>query len=746
MSADAGLRQWIEQIDGPAALLRPSPWLFTPNTALEDLLGPAGPRQAAIRQAFDADGGDLLQQLARGQAFQARLRIEPAPVAGHARQLHLEFTPLHGRDDWLVIAVDISSVERTHSRTELTLGRLEHTLDQLNELISMIDHEENMLFVNAAYARFFGTTRQEATGKKVAEVMGENYAPTTPPRQVVFRTLKPVRYERLLTDSHGEERIMGILLWPLLDAQGRLAKMATLTRDVTLRHQGMQALRQTLERLDTLFEAGIEGVLLCEGGVIVDAHPIACQHIGLAREELVGQPLRLALDRLDVPPVGDAELASLHLTLRRGAHGGPPLQIRAITFMDEDRPCQAVLLQDMSYRYEAQRRIDRLVTDLRWQTARAEAADRGKSVFLASASHDLRQPIHALGLFLTTLQSLGGAPPPLRSDTFVPIALRMRASLDSLMKLLNLLLGASLHDAGQPPLSLQAAPLQAPFNDLVSEFAAMAAQKGLRLRAVPSRAWVLADPTVLRRVLANLVSNAVRYTQQGRIVLGARRRGASVELQVWDTGIGIPPEKIDAIFQEFFRVDTAPTRDGRSEGLGLSIVRRAAAQLGARLDVRSVPGRGSMFSVLLPRCAPADAQAPAPAARTPVPEAAASTQGRHILLIDDDEQVLVATAQLLTSWGHQVLSAANASEAMRLCEAQPTRIDTVICDYMLDPSMDGLELLLGLRAQHLGPLPVCMVTGDMSAERIEQANRHGFTLLHKPVSAEALQRFLRSAT
>ncbi len=607
----------------------------------------------------------------------------------------------------------------------------------------MLDHEETLLYVNASYATYYATSTAEAPGRKIGQVMGDNYFLTAPFRGEFFRTRRPVRYERFIPDMQGEDRVLSVALCPVSDGEGRPPKMATLARDVTLRHRGMQALRQTLDRLNALFEAGIEGILLSDGGVITDANPIACRHICLEREQLIGQPLVHALEMLGVPPLDgllDGEgRRDMQLSLWPDKDGAPPLHVQAITFMDEDRPCQAVLLQDVSYRYEAQRRIDRLVTDLRWQTARAEAADRGKSVFLASASHDLRQPIHALGLFLTTIQSLSRAPPPLPSEPFTPIVQRMRASLDGLMRLLDMLLGASLRDAGHQMLTPRSLALQPAFDALVSEFAPLAAEKGLVLHVVPSRAWVLGDPTVLHRVLANLVSNAIRYTERGRVVLGARARGADLELQVWDTGIGIAPEQLDTIFQAFYRGETPRAVPGdRAEGLGLSIVRRAAADIGARLDVRSTPGRGSMVSVRLPRGKPQGQERPGETAAQ-----APGDSGRHILLIEDDEQVLLATASLLESWGHQVINARSATEALLLFEADPRHIDALICDYMLDPSMDGLALLLRLRAQHPGPLPVCMITGDMSAERIEQAKRHGFTLLHKPVGAASLQRFLQ---
>ena len=746
MNAVSEARTWVEQIDGPAALLRLSPWRFTPNAALDVLLAPMEQQQPAWQRAFAASDGSLPELLARGQAFQGHLHLDPAPGTNAPRLLHADFAPLAGRDDWVCTFVDLSPIDHAPSRRALTLERLTHTLDQLQELISMLDHEETLLYVNASYATYYATSTAEAPGRKIGQVMGDNYFLTAPFRGEFFRTRRPVRYERFIPDMQGEDRVLSVALCPVSDGEGRPPKMATLARDVTLRHRGMQALRQTLDRLNALFEAGIEGILLSDGGVITDANPIACRHICLEREQLIGQPLVHALEMLGVPPLDgllDGEgRRDMQLSLWPDKDGAPPLHVQAITFMDEDRPCQAVLLQDVSYRYEAQRRIDRLVTDLRWQTARAEAADRGKSVFLASASHDLRQPIHALGLFLTTIQSLSRAPPPLPSEPFTPIVQRMRASLDGLMRLLDMLLGASLRDAGHQMLTPRSLALQPAFDALVSEFAPLAAEKGLVLHVVPSRAWVLGDPTVLHRVLANLVSNAIRYTERGRVVLGARARGADLELQVWDTGIGIAPEQLDTIFQAFYRGETPRAVPGdRAEGLGLSIVRRAAADIGARLDVRSTPGRGSMFSVRLPRGKPQGQERPGETAAQ-----APGDSGRHILLIEDDEQVLLATASLLESWGHQVINARSATEALLLFEADPRHIDALICDYMLDPSMDGLALLLRLRAQHPGPLPVCMITGDMSAERIEQAKRHGFTLLHKPVGAASLQRFLQGLT
>lgn len=736
----------VEGVVGPAALLRLSPWHLRPNAALAALLAPAERERDAFSQCFESPHGELIDLLMRQRPFKGRLHAPFAAAGGHWRLLHVDFMPQPESTEWLCTFVDLSPIEDEHMRRSLTLQHLNDTLYRLQDSISLVTHDELVLFGNPAYALLFSPSNDEVDHLPLKDVMGEvNYEVTAPYRRTLFETSEPVRYERVLVDREGQERVMDVMLRPILDGNGRAIRMATLSRNVTSRHQGMVAIRRNLERLDALFEAGIEGILLCEGGRIRDANPVAARHLDTTREALVGQPLDSVWAMLGLAPLlahanGPPDL-DLHLCRLPQGAGTPPLTIQCIEFTDEGRACHAVLLQDMSYRLQAQRRIDRLVADLRQQTAKATAADQGKSVFLAAASHDLRQPIHSLGLFLTTVQSLVRSATPLDRKTLRPIAQRMRASLDSLTQLLDALLGASVLRANNEAVTLQPVALQSVFDAVLTEFAPVVAGKGLRLKAVPCRAWVLTDPVVLRRIVTNLVANAVRYTRRGRVVIGARARGSQMEIQVWDTGVGIPGEQLGAIFETFYRVDLKVPRGERAEGLGLSIVKRAATQLGARLDVRSTEHRGSMFSVTQPRCPPQRAD---PAMSVTHPPAASGAP-RCVLLIDDDEQVRDATVDLLTAWGHTVIVAANANEALRACESDSHRIDAVLCDYIDGPVIEQLEHTLRRRAQGNGPIPFCMVTGDMSAERLEQARQHGLQLLHKPVSAAALRQFLLMA-
>ena len=735
----------LEGCTGLAALIRTSPWCFTPNQALQQLMAETDLPQQAFERMFEGPVGQLPALLSEGRAFSGRLRVPAEQARRQGRLLHADLMPLSDAGMWIGTFLDLSPVEDEHTRCARTLYHLEDTLHRMSDYLSLVARDETLLFMNRSMAQFYGATPERIEGRTVLDFMGPaNHALTLPYRRALFDTGEPIGYERILINSEGSERVLAVALRSIQNVQGETVRMATFSRDITLRHQGMEAIRRTLERLDALFGAGIEGIVLCEDGRVRDANPVAARHLGTTVEELVGQPLDAVRPLLGLPSVDagpDRHEPDLHWCRLPAPSYQAPLQIQSIRFLDAGRPCHAILLQDMSYRLQAQRRIDRLVADLRQQTARAGAADRSKSVFLASASHDLRQPIHSLGLFLTTIQKLIRSPAPLDGAALQPIAQRMRVSLDNLTQLLDALLGASLQHAERAAVALQPVALQSFFDTLVADFAPQALGKGLHLRAIPSRAWVLTDPIVLRRILANLVANAVRYTARGRIVIGARLRGARVEVQVWDSGVGIPSEQIGAIFEAFYRVDLHARRGERAEGLGLSIVKQAATELGAQLDVRSTLHRGSMFSVTQPRCM---AQGPDRCDTTALPACATDTR-RCVLLIDDDEQVLDATASLLTAWGHDVIAASSAGEALRLCACDPRRIDAVICDYMTDSVINELEQLLDLPAVHNRRMAVCMVTGDMSVQRQEQAHQHGFELLHKPVAAPDLQRFLQRA-
>ncbi|WP_371234402.1 ATP-binding protein [Pseudomonas sp. QE6] len=381
-----------------------------------------------------------------------------------------------------------------------------------------------------------------------------------------------------------------------------------------------------------------------------------------------------------------------------------------------------------------------LVQDLKEQRDRAQAADHAKTRFLAAASHDLRQPIHALGLFVGALASLAERG-PVNAAQARDIATRLRAMLGNLGSLLNGLLDISRLDAGVVPLAREPIALRRLFTDLQLEFAGTASERNLRWRVCGSRLWVDSDPVLLKRMLDNLLANAFRYTQSGGVLLGCRRHGQEVEIQVLDSGIGIHPSQQEMVFEEFVQLHNAERDRKQGLGLGLAIVRHTARLLGHPLRLQSQPGRGSLFAVRLPLVqAPAASPATCPQAEEP------DTEGLGIMVVEDERDVLQALCNLLEVWGHRVYPGTTALHAcQRHIEAShrgPAPVHLILTDYRLGAGQTGEEAIRRIRSYLARQVPALIVTGDTSPERLREATAHGYRLLHKPLDTDQLREAL----
>jgi two-component system, sensor histidine kinase len=387
------------------------------------------------------------------------------------------------------------------------------------------------------------------------------------------------------------------------------------------------------------------------------------------------------------------------------------------------------------------RRIRMLRTDAQLRAAKesAEAASRAKSQFLAAASHDLRQPVQALGLFTAALHAMARRP-QLPGEEVAQVVSRLQLALQGLGRLLNGLFDLSGLENGTVTVANRPVDVATLLAELQSAFAGPAAAKGLRFKVVPPRRlWLNTDPVILSRVLSNLVANALRYTAQGRILVGCRRRaGGRVEIQVLDTGIGIAVEEQAHIFGEFYQVaDVARDRE-RGMGLGLAIAQRSAQLLGAAIRVRSTPARGSLFSFTLPWVAAAtparDDDASSPPARLRGP----------VLVIDDDPQLTQAMQRLLREWGYDALTADNATTALAAA-AQAARhgpLGLIVADHQLAGERSGIDAIRAVSQQMGEDIPAIIVTGDTSSRAAAQAKLHGYALLHKPVEPELLHALI----
>jgi signal transduction histidine kinase len=390
--------------------------------------------------------------------------------------------------------------------------------------------------------------------------------------------------------------------------------------------------------------------------------------------------------------------------------------------------------ENVALRREAEEKSKLLETALQQMDAArrsAEQANAAKTRFLAAASHDLRQPIHALGLLLATLADR------VRNAQTAPLLGQIDASVDAVDAMLNSLLDISKLDAGVVHPNIGPVDLGALLERLEAEYQPVArlTDNGLRLR--PASATVLSDAAMLQRVLANLISNALRYTHHGRVLVAARKRGASIRIDVYDNGPGIPAESLEDIFLEFHQLGN-PERDRRRGlGLGLAIVKRLVGLLGHRMEVRSEVGRGSRFSVTLPRSV--EAQRPR---EQDSAEPNADLRGSHVLVLDDEVSVLDAMRRLLEGWGCEVTTAATPEEAEAY--VHPSRPpDLVIVDYRLRQHASGIETI-GKLHQRIGkPVPALVITGDTAPDRLREAQESGYPLLHKPVLPARLRSAMR---
>jgi len=396
-----------------------------------------------------------------------------------------------------------------------------------------------------------------------------------------------------------------------------------------------------------------------------------------------------------------------------------------------------VLTRSLAMRYE---NID-LIDGLKSQTrvahearAAAEAANRAKSQLLAAASHDLRQPLHALGLYTAALATRA------RDSTWQPLVGNVQNAVNALEAQFAQLLDLSQLEAGAHRPERSRVALSPLFARVVAEFGPEAEAKGLHLRCVPTRLAVDSDAAMLERMLRNLVANAVRYTSRGGIVLGARRRGMRVSAVVIDTGVGIAPEHGERIFEEFYQVRCDSTRRGTPSGmgLGLAIVRRLAKLLGHDVTVASRPGAGSCFRIDAPRVA--DAVHAFAATKADVARAGrASLEGTLVAVVDDDPTAIDAMIELFSVWGAEVVGGRDVHNLLDALGRVARYPDLVVADLRLGDGASGVVTVRALRDELGFPVPALIVSGDTSVAAERAARSAGLTLLPKPVVANVLE-------
>ncbi|WP_175649512.1 PAS domain-containing hybrid sensor histidine kinase/response regulator [Pseudomonas sp. Marseille-P9899] len=381
---------------------------------------------------------------------------------------------------------------------------------------------------------------------------------------------------------------------------------------------------------------------------------------------------------------------------------------------------------------ELEQRVAERTNQLMEARDAAQAANRSKDKYLAAASHDLLQPLNAARLLISTLRERR------LPDAEQLLVERAHQALEGAEDLLTDLLDISRLDQAAIKPDLDLYHLDELLVPLASEFQPAAEAAGLSLR-VRSGGWLIrTDIRLLTRILRNFVSNACRYTGQGRILLGARRRGQVLRLEVWDTGRGIAADRLDSIFLEFNQLDVGRAADRKGVGLGLAIVDRIARILECQVRVRSWPGRGSVFSIDVPLSSEAPRPVVAPSA--PLPALGDPLPGRRLLVLDNETSILQSMAALLGQWGCEVLTATDREAALQVLEGRAPEL--VLADFHLDHGVTGCEVVRDLRKHFGTAIPAVMITADRSDQSRRAMQRLGAPLLNKPVKPGKLRAVL----
>jgi PAS domain S-box-containing protein len=363
----------------------------------------------------------------------------------------------------------------------------------------------------------------------------------------------------------------------------------------------------------------------------------------------------------------------------------------------------------------------------------AEAANIGKTRFVAAASHDLLQPLNAARLFVSALESRAAAHPEL-----VELASRIDGSMRAAEELLKDLLDVAQLDIGVMRPDITTFSIAELLEDLRRQYAPLAQSRRLRLNVVNCRETVRSDRVLLRRILQNYLSNGLRYCERGGVLIGCRRRGAELEICVYDTGPGIASHEREHLYVEFTRLEQGSPWGEKGLGLGLSICDRLGRLLNHELTLSSQPGRGSVFGVRVPRVA--QARRPERVRSPIVPPDPSGLREFKVLVVDNDRTILDAMQALLEQWGIRVLKARGSVEALRLIDSE--LIDAVLADYHLGDDSDGLGLIRRITELRGPGCAVALITADHSAELTRAARRAGVPLLHKPLRPAALRALL----
>ncbi|CAO3409838.1 PAS domain-containing hybrid sensor histidine kinase/response regulator [Azospirillum largimobile] len=661
-----------------------------------------------------------LRALAEGRIQEERAfrRRDGATVWGA-----LTILPLQGEEEgYLWILHDRSDERRIEEAIADARKRATDILDSIDEALVALDRDYRVIYQNRRAEQLDHQPLSAMRGRRLWEIWPQLAGSDL--EALCRRTMterEPTSIEKRLD---GEDTTLWLEVRFLPTPEG----VGCFFRDITMRKRAEEEARASHERTVTILES------ISDAFYAVD-HDWRFTYINRKAEQLWGRCRDTLLGRRiwDAFPkvLGSEAFEAQKQAVREGREmtvevKSPILGDWVEISMYPSPDGLSVYFRDITARRQAQQALMQAKET-------AEAADQAKGKFLAAASHDLRQPLQALLLFVDVLK------PHVQGPQGANALMHLGRGLDALKELLDSLLDMSRLDAGVVQPNIETVSMAPLFDHIAASYRPVAAAKGLELQVRSCNAAARTDRTLLTRMVRNLVENALRYTESGRIDIECRQTGGRLLIEVRDTGIGIPPDHLERIWEEFHQVGN-PERDrNRGLGLGLAIVRRLSQLLNHPVDVQSKPGQGTSFVIALPLGRAVERPL------TPA-EAATTGDGRFAVVVDDDAIVLLGLETIFREWGYEVLVAGSAEKAVEALRRSGRRPDLVVADYRLREGRFGTEAVAGIRKlfEEAGgpPVPGLILTGETGPECERDAAAHGLGIIHKPVTPRQLSHAL----
>lgn len=636
-----------------------------------------------------------------------------------------------------------AEVERWHAEAALRASEEKYRilLDESSDPIFTFSPHGQYRYVNREFANGLGKMPEEIIGRRIWDVFPQEEADKR------FAIVKEVfenggsRVIEVRVPRPNGDRYYITTVKPILDDDHRVTSVMCISKEITERRRAEEALRESEERMKSFFENVPVGIFIStRDGKFVYVNPAMPEIMGYdSCEEMMEVVNRSSIaEALYVDPLGRQTLIEeldrsryhwLFYESRYRRKDGRIIDAAISIGEKHDTTAGESRFYGIVTDITERKRIE---AELIAAKQAAENASLAKSRFLAAASHDLRQPIQAIGLFNNALVRTGLSKEQKRISDY------LSQSAHSLGDLLGALLDISRLDAGVVKPSPEAIQVETLFNKIDADFSPLVLEKSLRFKlCFPFREMaIFTDVQLLASLLGNLIGNAIKYTEEGGILVGIRRRGNQAVIQVWDTGIGVAPEHMNNIFEEYFQVGN-PERDRtKGLGLGLAITKRLANLLETEVVCRSRLGKGSVFEFRLPLAEESPTEKRSPIEReTPDAGAVSGPGGRHIVVVEDDVMVSKAIELSLGSLGMRVTTYANAEDA--LANSEITDADFYISDFRL-LGLNGVQFLDALQRRSAKPIKAAVLTGDTSPDRIEITQLSRWTVLFKPIDLSRL--------